>query len=459
MNKYNKNYVKFIDGDILHVDDFNKIYPMSMIENSILKIEICEFLATNYYGLVKKSLEWKILVNILSSKSHKIRMVTILILISRQKNIEEINIDFIDSKFKNFFNKNIYFLYEDSEVSYIDSVQVFNSIIKFFINHLFRFFRNNKIKKNSSVIRAWTDLDKELHNDYFNDSTIYIYPFGINIIRSLKFIKKTFIENKNSSLMGINYSFKKLIKIIISKNRYKDLSLFEYELAGMESHSKDFLYFQVIYTSDEYISAIPVLYSNLIKQDKKIINIAHGIGIYNPYNIYTKFYLKNEFQKNFYLKFENNLEYGISEVKYIRKDSILNNNLETVIVFIHQANLLNYRLLYEKEFQERILFKLNNILLSKIYIKLHPNTKVNEKNEILSKYQNIIEIKEFDLSKYNYTFLTMFSSAYYDLNRFGKFVFLEDNIFSPKKMFNNINLINYEELEYFIKKELTYNEN
>ena len=227
MNKYNKNYVKFIDGDILHVDDFNKIYPMSMIENSILKIEICEFLATNYYGLVKKSLEWKILVNILSSKSHKIRMVTILILISRQKNIEEINIDFIDSKFKNFFNKNIYFLYEDSEVSYIDSVQVFNSIIKFFINHLFRFFRNNKIKKNSSVIRAWTDLDKELHNDYFNDSTIYIYPFGINIIRSLKFIKKTFIENKNSSLMGINYSFKKLIKIIISKNRYKDLSLFE----------------------------------------------------------------------------------------------------------------------------------------------------------------------------------------------------------------------------------------
>lgn len=54
----------------------------------------------------------------------------------------------------------------------------------------------------------------------------------------------------------------------------------------MESHSKDFLYFQVIYTSDEYISAIPVLYSNLIKQDKKIINIAHGIGVYNPYNIY-----------------------------------------------------------------------------------------------------------------------------------------------------------------------------
>ncbi len=454
MNKYNKNYVKFINGDILHISDFNKIYPMSMIENSILKIEICEFLATNYYGLVKKSLEWKILVNILSSKSHKIRIITILILISKKKDIEEINIEFIDSKFKNLFDKNIYFVYEHSEVSYIDSAQVFNSIIKFFINHLFRFFRNNKIKKNSSVIRTWTDLDEELHKDYFDDSTIYIYPFGINIIRSLKFIKKTFIENKNSSLMGINYSFKKLIKIIISKNRYKDLSLFEYEFSGMESHSEDFLDFEVIYTSDEYISAIPVLYTNLIKENKKIINVAHGIGVYNPYNIYTKFYLKNEFQKIFYIGFENNSEYGVYEVKDIIKESVFNHNLETVVVYIHQANLVNNRLLYEKEFQERILFKLNNIPLSKIYIKLHPNTKVNEKNEILSKYPNIIVIKEFDLSKYNYIFLTMFSSAYYDLNRFGKFVFLEDNIFSPKKMFNNINLINYEELEYFIKKEL-----
>lgn len=84
MNKYNKNYVKFINGDILHISDFNKIYPMSMIENSILKIEICEFLATNYYGLVKKSLEWKILVNILSLKSHKIRIIN-LYLISKEK--------------------------------------------------------------------------------------------------------------------------------------------------------------------------------------------------------------------------------------------------------------------------------------------------------------------------------------------------------------------------------------
>ena len=70
----------------------------------------------------------------MSSKSHKIRIITILILISKKKDIEEINIEFIDSKFKNLFDKNIYFVYEHSEVSYIDSAQVFNSIIKFFIN-------------------------------------------------------------------------------------------------------------------------------------------------------------------------------------------------------------------------------------------------------------------------------------------------------------------------------------
>lgn len=439
----------FEDGETVAIEDFNKIFPMTMVKSDILLVRICKFIENKYYKLVPNSLEWKVLINMLSLRSNKVDIITALVLISKTKKIKVIDTDFIDTDFNQLFDYDIEIIDKNFNLSYIDKTQFINAIIKFFINNFFRLLRNKKVKNNSSVVRAWTELDIELHREVFYNSTIFIYPFGINLRRSINFIKKCFKENNGVTLMGVPYSFNKLIKIFFSKKKIKDLLLLEYEIDAMKKHNIDFLNFETIYTSDEYIPAIPVLYDELIQQEKCVINIAHGMGMLNPYNIYTKFKVINELQKKFYENFEQNIEYSIYR-KDLTIEKCANEELERVIVFIHQ-NYSTYNFLYEEELQQKILSKLNACNFCKVYIKLHPNTKKEEKDKIFLNYQRLKEIKSFDSSKSNYIFFAIQSSAYYDFRKFGQFIFIEDDLFKPTNYFANIETIYLEKFEDFIK--------
>lgn len=447
-----KNYIMFEDDEIVFIEDFNKIFPMTMVKNNTFRVEICKFIANKYYKLALNSLEWKILINMLSLRSNKIDIITALVLISRTKKIKVIDTDFIDKDFSQLFDYNIEIIDKNFTLSYIDKSQFVNAIIKFFINNLFRILRNRKVKYTPSVVRTWTEHDIGLHKEVFYNSTIFIYPFGINLKRGFNFIKKFFKENSSITLMGVPYSLRKLVKIFLSKKKIKDLLLLEYEMDAMKKHNKDFLNFETIYTSDEFLPAVPVLYNELIQQKKSVINIAHGMGMLNPYNIYTKFKVINELQKEFYENFEQNIEYSI-----YNHDSAIekydNEELEKVFVFIHQ-NLSTYNLLYEEQLQQKIFSKLNSFNLYKVYVKLHPNCRKEEKDKIFFNYENLREIKSFDSNLNNYIFLATCSSAYYDFRKFGKFLFIEDDLFKPTNFFTNIETIPLEKLENFIKNTM-----
>lgn len=440
-----KNYIQFENNEIVLVKDLSKIFPTSMLENITLRIDICEFIVNKYYKLTPYSLKWKVLVNILALRSNKIKIITMLLLISKNRKIKVIDIDFIDNNFQEFFEYDIKIVENKIKLDYIDKSQFYNAIIKFIINRFFILLSNRKITNNKSVIRAWTELDIELHKKVFYSSMIYIYPFGINIKRGFNFIKTTYKETSNVTLMGVPYSFYKLISIFLSIN-IKDLRLLEYEIDAMKKHSKYFKNYETIFTSDEYIPAIPILYDELIKEGKNVINVAHGMGIYNPYNIYTKFKLISNLQKNFYIKFEKEMQLIVEE-KNLNNLEFTNKNLEKKIIFVHQANLEKFDLIYEYKFQKKILKILNSFNLSNIYIKLHPNTNKKEKKEIFLNYKNLTEIHNFDTNRYNYLFLTMFSSAYYDFKKYGEFIFIKDDVFSPENMFENINILHIDNLE------------
>lgn len=444
-----KNYIIFEDSEMVLVKDFHKIFPLTMSKTDTLRVDICKFIANKYYKLVINTLEWKILINLLSMRSMKIDIITALVLISKTKKIKTISIDFIDTDFKQLFGYEIEIINKSFTCSYIDKSQFMNAIIKFFINKLFRALQKKKVSNNPCVVRTWTEHDIGLHKDVFYSSCVYIYPFGINLRRSFNFIKKCFEENSDVTLMGVPYSFNKLIKIFFSTNKIKDLLLLEYEIDAMKEHSKDFIKFETIYTSDEFLPAVPSLYNELIQQQKAVINIAHGMGMLNPYNIYTKFKVVNELQKRFYENFEQNIEYSVYREDSI-KETYVNEKLETVIVFIHQ-NFYAYNFLYEENLQQIILSKLNNCNSKKIYIKLHPNTKKEEKDRIFINYKNLKEIKTFDSNLNNYKFLAIQSSAYYDFRKYGQFLFIEDELFKPTNYFTNIKIISLNKLNDFMQ--------
>ncbi|MCT7605873.1 hypothetical protein [Aliarcobacter butzleri] len=447
-----KNYIMFEDGEIVLVKDFNKVFPLTMSKTDTLRVDICKFIVNKYYKLVINTLEWKILINLLSLRSKKIDIITSLVLISKTKKIKTISTDFIDVDFKQLFGYEIEILNKSFTCSFIDKSQFINAIIKFFINKLFRVLKKKKVSNNPCVVRTWTEHDIGLHKDVFYSSCVYIYPFGINLRRSFNFIKKCFEENSDVTLMGVPYSFNKLIKIFFSKDKIKDLLLLEYEIDAMKKHGKDFIKFETIYTSDEFLPAVPVLYNELVQQKKSVINIAHGMGMLNPYNIYTKFKVVNELQKKFYENFDQNIEYSVYREDSI-KETHVNEKLETIIVFIHQ-NFYAYDFLYEESLQQIILSKLNNYNLKKVYIKLHPNIKKEEKDKIFLNYKNLKEIKTFDLNLNNYIFFAIQSSAYYDFRKYGQFFFIEDELFKPTNYFTNIKTININKLDDFMKNDM-----
>ena len=449
-----KNYIMFEDGEIIFTKHFNKVFPMTMVKTNTLRVYICQFIVNKYFKLKINSLEWKILINLLSLRSNKIDIITALVLIAPTRKIKEINTDFINQECQELFDYDINIIDNNFKSNYIDHSQFLNAIIKFLINNFFRLFKQNKDKKNSIVIRAWTELDIELHKEIFYTSTIFIYPFGINLKRSMKFIKKCFKENSNVTLMGVPYSLGKLIKIFFNKKASRDLLLLEYEVDAMYNHKKDFANFNTIYTSDDYIPTIPILYDGLLSE-KKVINIAHGMGMCNPYNIYTQFKVINGLQKQFYEKFETNIKYSVYRDELFNKKE-LDKKLETTIIFIHQ-NFSTYNLFYEEKLQQKIFTTLNDLNICNVGIKLHPNCNKEEKNEIFLKYKNLKEIINFDLNNHNYIFIATCSSAYYDFRQFGQFIFIEDDLFKPTNFFTNITTVTLGNLKNLISTLLQNN--
>ncbi|MFA9372817.1 MAG: hypothetical protein ACERKK_01550 [Poseidonibacter sp.] len=443
-----KNYIVFDDGEIVLVNDFNKVFPMTMVKNDTYRIEICGHIIEKYYKLEPNSLEWKIFINILSLRSIKIEIITALVLLSKTKKIRIINTDFIDNSFSKLFDYDIEIINENFKISYIDKAQFRNAVIKFFINNFFRLFINKKIPKTSSVIRAWTEHDLHLHKEVVDHSSIFIYPFGINLRRSIHFIKRCYKENSNVTFMGVPYSFIKLLKIFLSTKKQKDLSLLEYEVSAMKKHSKEFLGFNTIYTSDEFLPAVPALYNELIKENKHVHNVAHGMGMLNPYNIYTKFQVINEIQKNFYEQYDKKIEYS-TYMKDFYTERKEKSELQNAYVFIHQ-NLATYGLLYESQLQNQILSLFNTVDTNNVFIKFHPNCLKEEKDTLLSKYNNIKEIKEFNTNRNNYRFFATCSSAYYDFRKFGKFIFIEDDLFNPLNFFTNITILHINQLKNYL---------
>lgn len=258
--------------------------------------------------------------------------------------------------------------------------------------------------------------------------------------------------------MGIPYSFKKLKKVILSRNLNRDYAIIKYEIDSMQKHSKDLKKFDIIYTSDDFIPASPVLYQHLI--DKiYIINNAHGIGFYNPYLIYNKMLVFNEAQKNYYALRNPEIEFIVKENK-TKTDSHPLKTKNSVVVIIDQGNLEQYGLFYESNLQKKVNDKVIKICEQygiRTFIKFHPNRKNKEKNKIIAN-TSLREVKDFKLMKsQNILFINLYSTSYFDFRKYGKFIFVREGIFDPKVYFGDeIQTVEYSKLEWAIKYNLGF---
>ncbi|MBI34688.1 MAG: hypothetical protein CMP67_04910 [Flavobacteriales bacterium] len=442
----NNNFI-IVDGKPINENEIPHFYPLSIVKYQPSYNSIIRFIVEEVYGISKKSKKYPVYINLLASKSLKVKYLAILLEISKNHNLEEVHLDYLPRKVAEMMN--ISFRESEKKIDLIDKRERFATLPKYIANLLFSLFgffiRKQKGEKPESVVRAWVDVDEKLHKDEFEKSMIYIYPFGINFKRSIKFIRKVFKSCENVSLRGINYSAYNTLKVIFSKELVHALVDFEY--TGMKSHSKTMLKFKKIYTSDEFQVAAPIIYRN--KKDTFVLNRAHGMGCYNLEINYDEFHLFNTVQQEFYSKNNPFTKYKT----YPSESSIQTTNVSQktsfFVVYIDQGDLTKYHYFYEANLQKKLvetLQDINNQGNKKVFVKYHPNRNEKEKKDFYALY-GLESIQAFNESE-NYVFINLYSTSYFDYKKFGSFLFVKDHSFSPKYFFgDDINSIHIDKLK------------
>jgi hypothetical protein len=314
----NQNTLKLSDGSIIGINDLGKNSSLKTVILQKTFLDLCEFVAFKYYYFNKESDSYKTLINSLFLKSNKLRTIGSIIEFNKFNDIEEVNFDIDLTDFNHFFTSKdiVFFGKTNANQQWINKSELVYSILKWLANKLYSiiyFFSGKQAEKNKSntVIRSWVDDAEKIYKAEFKTSIILIYPFLLNPLRGLRYIRHCFKNYKYPVLVGIPYNFIDLIRIIFSKGVSFDGALIEFENKAMVKHANLFKDFNIIYTSDEYMVNSHVLHSILMQQSKKVINKAHGIGFYSPYVNYDEMHMYNENQINHYRTKNKSISYFI----------------------------------------------------------------------------------------------------------------------------------------------------
>ena len=242
----------------------------------------------------------------------------------------------------------------------------------------------------NEVIRSWVDDAEKIYQTEFYNSIIFIYPFFLNPIRGIKYILHCFKTYKYPVIIGIPYSFRKMLTILTADGAKFDIAVLSFEHAAMIKHVQHFQSFDIVYTSDEYLVNAHVLHSRLIAQGKKVINKAHGIGYYSPYVAYSEMHMYNDNQVNHY-KLKNPLiKYFLLEEYRVEKIEFTSGK-PPAIVFIDHGELTKFNLHYEEDLQYDTLMKLAEVskkLNVELYIKFSPQTLAPAQAKFFKKYSD-----------------------------------------------------------------------
>jgi hypothetical protein len=333
----------------------------------------------------------------------------------------------------------------DSNVSYFKNETKFKITAKHFINRLYYRVSKTKefkLKKFSTLIKTWCDVDIKLHSKIIDskDSFIFIYPFVANIkrgINHIKYVKQNFPNR--FCLMGIPYGYFQWIKTIFSNGKQRDLSLLDYEYQGAKNHLYHLNFFNTIYTSEEFMAINFLINKNLQKHKVKIVNIAHGLGLYSPYSCFDTFKTINNFQMRFYKKLSE-----IKEIKPMYDDPLSDPEQNFLVedsnfIFIHQNFEDHSDKVKESIYQDSLLEILNDYSSQHTsYIKFHPNTKNSSKNLLLKKFSFLKEYEDVYKKK---IFLGTLSTSYYFFRSEGTYILIGENKSMLKNIFGEKNIL------------------
>ncbi len=321
-----------------------------------------------------------------------------------------INLDIVSIKILQWLVNKIMFIHYYTKKIDIENISRFKSNTKYLKLIRTRYERTENIYSNN--------LNKSLDN-----TIIYIIP-NLQKKRQQDYIKNL-IKNKKDFFFYIpKINFKEILKIAIkiyfnSFPKELKLPLIKVFTERVEIDNilvylkKKFPDLYEFYTSDEIFPSSVYLAQKLKDLKIKVINIAHGSGIFCPMVNYDEFYIVSKIQKNHY-QGTSNFKFYTSRIHLEKIKSFPER--EFAIIFIGQ-NILSSPMIKSpkiKSAYKEVINLLEKIAINykfPVYAKYHPNSTVIDK--ILS--DNIKIIKNIEDLPKDYNYLAITSGSTYVL--------------------------------------------
>jgi hypothetical protein len=308
------------------------------------------------------------------------------------------------------------------------------AVAKAIAHRLYR-LRRKPLTAGKAVIRAWVDVTLKMYAEEAKEAQLRVYPFPLNRHRQKTFVSELTRKRIGWSYDGLPYPLLKIGNVLMAGRQRRPSAIAQFEHDAFVGFASEVVGAGAgpVYTSDEFeagaVSAGPVFRA----AGTHYVNSAHGVGFYCPLTAYSHFRYLTKSQKDFY-------RVHSPETQFLRRQTgnfVLERpprqaGDEASIVFVHQ-DYESAGLPAETRAEKEIITRLDNIKLSgkvKKYIKIHPNADPQPIERYVRDCK--VSLNGTDIGAGPCLFLTINSTAFYDLIDVGEFAVFKDYSFTPE---------------------------
>jgi len=433
-------YVLLEDGRRFSLDELRSRYSLSIFQVEHF-YAVCEFMAARE---ALSPIEHKALVNLYALKSSRIRNLAALAYFlqteadsCKRVAVHEDGIEILQA-----------FVPEQSHervslgpwrASYITRPTVLFIVFKVVLHRLFRLF-DRASGPSRSMVRGWVDVTASMYGQEMADSRVRLYPFPYGVLRQWRFLRDCRRRGLDVALSGLPYGALKVLRMLLSWQPSARLVVAA-EVQAYQRYASELLAQGVkrVYTSDEFEIAAVALYQTLLAQGVSVVNTAHGVGFYAPYVAYSEFRGVNFAQADFYrlrcpslqpkVRAGKNTRLGLGTVDEVRE-------LPPSIVLIDQ-NFADFHCMAEAQALSRIRESLERLSVDcavPLFVKVHPNSK----DEQFERPGQAILARTWEmLAGFRPIFVTVNSTAWYDVQGYGPVLVCDERSFFPEIYFGS----------------------
>lgn len=312
---------------------------------------------------------------------------------------------------------------------------------KALLHRLFRLLAR-RAEGGDTLVRAWVEVSAAIYPDEVRQGQVLVYPFAMNVMRQLRFLRWCRLEGIRASLAGMPYSLAAITAGLL-RRQPNDLLLAQAEMRANAFHAQELLARRPrqLLTSDEFETASLAMYQPLLAAGVHVVNSAHGVGNYCPHIAYSEFRVLTAAQSNFYVKRNPGIRYIslANERHHIKGLSpyIRQRGKPVALVLIHQPFEVS-PLKAEEAVQWALdaeLARLAQLLCLKYLIKLHPNSRKPCCGVARRAFQGEVLYHWAALDSFRPIFVTINSTVFFDARGVAPVLVFAGPTFEPSLYF------------------------